>query len=190
MKELTGANAVDENGNHLFELDENGNQTTTYKLGSYKIFDSTTNTSLEDPDSNFNQQRLSVIRYAIEKNLAIAIKNYNPATTIEFKMPELKEDEWDSIVNNVSIISFLQGLNIGGKVYNGYSIITNNKNEEVVSEDSIYIVDEDDSQYYKANDRNIQNTHNIKGVFNIDLERKSVTASDGTVQYVIPQRRE
>ena len=55
-------------------------------------------------------------------------------------MPKLKEDEWDKILNNVSLISFMQGLSIGGKIYNGYSIVTNNTNEEVVTEDSIYIV--------------------------------------------------
>ena len=52
-------------------------------------------------------------------------------------MPKLKESDWDKIMDNVSVISFLQGINIGGKVYNGYSIITNTKNEDVVMEDSI-----------------------------------------------------
>ena len=102
-----------------------------------------TDGSIEDPDSNFNQHRLAVIRYSIEKNLSIAIANYNNYTGVptELLMPQLKEDEWSKIINNISIISFLQGLNIGGKVYNGYSIINNTKNEEYVSEDSIYIAD-------------------------------------------------
>ena len=30
-------------------------------------------------------------------------------------MPKLQEDEWDKILNNVSVISFMQGLSIGGK---------------------------------------------------------------------------
>ena len=102
-------------------VDENGISLDSFKKNHYKIFDN--NKSIEDPDSNFNQQRLDVIRYSIEKNLSIAIANYNnySGITADFRMPELKEDEWDKIVNNVSIISFLQGINIGGKIYNGYS---------------------------------------------------------------------
>jgi len=184
LRGLKGSHAVDEKGDVLYELDETGQPMNTFKLGDYLIFDG--NTSLEDTDSNFNQQRLSVIRYSIEKNLSIAITNYNPTGTIEFKMPELKEDEWDKIVNNVSIVSFLQGLNIGGKVYNGYSIITNNKNEEVVSEDSIYILE--GNQYHKANDNQHLTSNNLEGVLNIDLERKSVNTPIG-MRYIIPKRR-
>ena len=102
------------------------------------IFDFNTETgpiseNIENELSEFNQHRLAVIRYSIEKNLSIAIANYNQYSdsTNNFQMPELKETDWDKILNNISIISFLQGLNIGGKVYNGYSVITNTKNEEV-----------------------------------------------------------
>ena len=42
-------------------------------------------------------------------------------------MPQLKDTDWDKIIDNISIISFLLGLNVGGKIYNVYSIITNNK---------------------------------------------------------------
>lgn len=133
LTDLTGKNAIDENGNPIEEL------------GNYKIFnfEDSNGTSIEDPNSNFNQQRLAVIKYSIEKNLSIAIANYNTygsETKVNFQMPKLKEDEWEKILNNISIISFLQGLNIGGKIYNGNSIINNNKNNEVVNEDSIYIL--------------------------------------------------
>lgn len=165
LQDLQSSHAVDEQGNSI-----------TLGSGNYKIFESNVNKSLEDPDSNFNQQRLEVIRHSIEKNLAIAIANYNnySGVTANFQMPKLKEDEWDKIINNVSIISFLQGLNIGGKMYNGYSIITNNKNQEVVTEDSIYIIT-NDNQYHRANDNDlINNTNILGGVLNIDFERKSV----------------
>ena len=61
---------------------------------------------------------------------------------------------------NVSIISFLQGLNIGGKVYNGYSIVTNTKTEEVVNNDSIYIVTSE-GQYHRATDTDLVGNNNI-----------------------------
>lgn len=137
---------------------------------------------IEEPNSSFNEHRLKVIRKVIEKNLSLAIHNYNeylpgndPSTT--FQMPKLKEDEWDRVVNNVCIISFLQGLNIGGKIYNGYSIVTNDKNEEVVKEESIYIAN--DTTYYKVTKEGLNemvnsNSNNYKGFLNIDFEMKKI----------------
>lgn len=149
-------------------------------------------TSIEDPNSNFNQHRLAVIRYSIEKNLSIAIANYNNYSTepANFQMPKLREDEWEKILNNISIISFLQGLNIGGKVYNGYSIITNNKNQEVINEDSIYIVTRNDKQYHLANDKDLKESTDIVGGFlNIDFERKSIVdVNTKETQYFIPKQ--
>lgn len=203
LDNLKGSDAVDENGEKLVELDENGNKTDTPKLGNYTIFDFNNGSgskSIEDPNSNFNQQRLAVIRYSIEKNLSIAIANYNnySGVTTDFQMPELKEDEWDKIINNVSIISFLQGLSIGGKIYNGYSIINNNKNQEVVNEDSIYIVTENindnTTTYHRANDKDLlDNTYTSEniiktGVLNIDFERKSNINSSGQTIYFYPQK--
>lgn len=180
LSELKGSHAVDDTGQSLESV-----------MGNYTIFNDDGNVSIEDPNSNFNQQRLAVIRYSIEKNLAIAIANYNnySGITTNFQMPKLKEDEWDKIVNNISIISFLQGLNIGGKIYNGYSIITNNKNQEWVSEDSIYIVTED-GQYHKANDKDlVENNEISEGVLNIDLERKSYTNKEsGATNYYFPNK--
>lgn len=167
------------------------------KFGEYKIFDfggyQNNGKSIEDPNSNFNQHRLAVIRYSIEKNLSIAIANYNTYAsnvTADFRMPTLQEHEWEKIINNVSIISFLQGLNIGGKIYNGYSVITNNKNQEVVNEDSIYILTKQDNQYHRANDRDLIDDNKYsqyEGAFNIDFERKSNTNSNGVTQYFIPK---
>ncbi len=100
------------------------------------------NTSIEEPESNFNQHRLSVIKYAIEKNLSVAINNFNTYSTssTKFQMPRLNEEDWNLIYNNICILSFMQGLNIGGRIYNGYSVVPNNNNKEAVTDDSIQIV--------------------------------------------------
>lgn len=192
LDNLTGAHAVDENGNTIKEKDENGNDIpNNNKFGNYNIFNDTSN-SIEDPNSNFNQQRLAVIRYTIEKNLSIAINNYNNysgGVTTNFQMPKLKEDEWEKILNNVSVISFLQGLNIGGKIYNGYSIITNNVTNEVVNEESIYVVT-GDNKYHTANDKDLQSNTNIRGAYlNLDFEIKTVQKSDGGNIVFIPRRK-
>ena len=128
-------------------------------------------TNVENNDSDFNMHRRDVIKYSIERNLSIAISNYNnySGASTNFQMPKLKETDWDVIMNNISIISFLQGLSIGGKVYNGYSVISNTKNSDIVSEDSIYIKT-NDSTIRKITEKDL-NTSGAVGVYNINLER-------------------
>ncbi len=158
----------------------------------YNIFDFD---GIEEPDSNFNNHRMAVIRYVIESNLTVALANYNNfgTGTYEFRMPKLAEEDWARILDNVCLISFLQGVSIGGKIYNGYSVINNNKNEEVVTEDSIYIVEnvnDDNSEYHRVTHKGLENMVNetsSRGVFNIDLERKSVGSTNSeTTLYFYP----
>lgn len=180
ITELTTSNARDEDGNPISNFQQ-----------GIPIFDNISNNgkSEEENNSNFTQHRLEVIRYSIEKNLSTAIANYNnySSVTSDFQMPNLKDEEWEKILSNVSMISFLQGLSIGGKIYNGYSIITNNKNEEVVSEEAIYIVDNAGS-YHRVNDKELLDGTSIasKGIFNVDFEVKSKITDEGT-QYFYPQ---
>lgn len=159
-------------------VDEEGNKINNDLFNSNKeIFTGDENgISIEDPDSKFNQHRLAVIRYSIEKNLSIAIANYNSYSnaTTEFRMPKLKEDEWNKILNNVSVISFLQGLSIGGKIYNGYSIVTNTKTEEVVNTDSIYLIS-DDGEYHRVTENNLTSKNIVGAYLNNDFEAKRIT---------------
>ena len=139
-------------------------------------------TDIENPNSSFNVHRRAVIRYTIEKYLSIAIANYNnffngEADSNNFQMPKLKEDEWDKIFDNISVISFMQGLPIGYKIYNGCVVLPNNKNSEVVSENSIYIAEGDNNRtnpgnYYSPLSTELNSSGNYSGVFNIDLERR------------------
>ena len=63
-----------------------------------------------------------------------------------------------------------------GKVYNGYSIISNNCNEEFVSEDSIYILN--NGEYHKVTESGLENNINNQtiGILNTDFERRSTVA--------------
>ena len=180
---LTTSDIVDENGNKNTLQEEFGSGVNIFGR------DQGNAENIEDPNSDFNQHRLAVIRYTIEKNLSIAIANYNryaSATSANFQMPELQEDEWEEILNNVSIISFMQGLSIGGKIYNGYSIVTNTKTKEVVNTDAIYIIT-NDGYYHRATDTDLIGNNNIQDVayLNIDFERNSVT-NGTTTQYFYP----
>ena len=137
---------------------------------------------VEAEDSNFNTHRIDVIKHSIERNLSIAISNFNnySGVSTDFQMPKLKDSDWDKIMDNISIISFFQGANIGGKVYNGYSIITNTKNEDVVMEDSIYIKTSDGSIHRITEDGLVGS--GAVGIFNVNLEERS----NGNGGYYIP----
>lgn len=213
LGDLQANDAVDEEGQPLKEYDDTGTEIGP-KFGNDKIFEfegkdaymDNNKKSIEDSNSNFNQHRLAIIRYSIEKNLSIAIANYNnysegsASQNVNFQMPKLKEDEWTKIINNVSIISFLQGLNIGGKVYNGYSIITNTETQEVVNEESIYIADNiDDGNYYNyyritddvLNDDTIDtdSNKNYIGVLNTDFRRRTFVDDSGNNLYFYPKKQ-
>ena len=190
---LTSANAVDQNGNALANLtDDEGNIIYNFMGENDRIFNFSDD--IEEPDSDFNNHRIAVIRYVVENNLAVALANYNRVGTVtyEFAMPKLAEEDWDKILNNVCLISFLQGLSIGGKIYNGYSVINNNKNEEVVTENSIYIVQNRNninSEYHRVTHTGLFDSvdNNSLGVFNVDFERKTFgSAQRETTFYYYP----
>ena len=140
--------------------------------------------SIEDNDSNFSVHKKEVIRNSIETNLMVAIENYNKVSSVnvKFAMPKLSATEWDEITRGISMITFMQGLNIGGKIYNGYAIVQNNVNDDFVSEDSIYIADENSKKYYRVTDANFFNNNitignNCFGARNTDFERKTIVDS-------------
>ena len=195
LAELTYENAYDsvvsENG------DVNANS-QLWKGDSTKIFQFNTTTdnhskNIENELSSFNQHRISVIRHKIEVNLAIAIANYNnySGASDVFQMPDLKEDEWDCISHNISLISFLQGLPIGGKIYNGYSLVTNSESEEVVLESNIYMLGKNSSgqkEYYRIGDKEIENSSvtleaDGTGRLNLDFTRKNITNNGSKIYY-------
>ncbi len=160
--------------------------------------------NIENETSTFNQHRLAVIRYKIENNLAIAISNYNAYSGVKnvFQMPELKEDEWDQIIHNISLISFLQGLPIGEKTYNGYTLVTNSESEEVVLEGNIFMLG-NDQEYHRIGDKVLENGVNVMlydddreygnissaGRLNLDFKRRYVTDTSQTQTYYYYQMR-
>ena len=169
-----------------YVYDENGAETTNPGLQKTGINIFRIN-GIEEQDSNFNQHRREVIRYTIEKNLSIAIANYNTYEStrgFDFRMPKFSELEWDLIQQNMTVISYLQGLPIGTKIYNGVSVIPNNVNEEVVSEQSIYIGDGgnttepgDTGNYYYSiltKPDEFEHEDELVGIYNVDLKRKEV----------------
>lgn len=156
-----------------------------YKI-SGKIFDFDNNNGIESETSNFNTHRIDVIKNSIERNLSVAITNFNNYSNVqtEFEMPKLTDSDWDKIMDNISVISFLQGVNMGGKLYNGYSIITNTKNEDIVMEDSIYI--KQGENFHRITETNLSFQNDMIGIYNVNLERRTAEDTNGNTQYYFP----
>lgn len=165
--------------------------------GTKCIFDTTQ--ADNDPmvsGSVFNEHRIAVIRKSIETNLTTAIANYNSqsGSTYEFVMPKIDEVSWYSIENNVSIISFMQGMPIGQKYFNDYSVITNTKNEEVINSQSVYVVTQNDDGNYEYHQPGckvlIDNSNKITGVYtNLSFSRQTLKVSEDSYRYFYPQAR-
>lgn len=199
LANLTNKDAQD------FIINSNGEtiQTTVFSDETeYKIFDFNSDSSkpeknIECRSSNFNQHRLAVIKNKIRTNLAIAITNFNSAYNIEFQMPELTEEDWAKAMNNISLISFIQGIDIGGKTYNGYTIINNSESKEVVREENIYILGKD-GFYHRIGDKYLLEANNIggnseynsnvnaSGRLNLDFNKQRAYTEDGSTVYYYP----
>lgn len=157
------------------------------------IFKLDSNNDPESEASAFNDHRRNVIKYAIQTNLSAAIAGYNAIsqvndTTYNFKMPVLNEEDWDKVLNNVSVISFMQGFPIKNKYYNGYSIVTNNKNREYIDPNFIYFSSDSIQKYHSVYDNTaLSAAGNIVGYRNLDYTRKKITKTDNTVEYYYPQ---
>lgn len=178
--ELTVANAVDFNkdGNSVPISEILGDDSY---FDTQPIFGEDATIPIQDANSSFNAHRSAIIRYTINKNLKPAItgfKEYSKAENAEFLMPEISETDWETIQNNVSIITFLQGFNIAGRDYNEYCVVANNLTKEYVDENDIYILDKN-GMYYKPNDTSLNDGEIAislgykPGIWKINFERRN-----------------
>lgn len=192
---------VTTNLNHITQedsVDSNGNKITDFAIntGTDKIFELSNRNNPLLEDSTFNQNRVCVIRKTIQTTLNTAIANYSSNASYEFSMPIFTEEDWEKLVNNIAVASFMQGLPIGGKYFNNYCIITNNKNKEIVTKESIYIITDDNQngieentdEVHKASSREvIDGRKTVIGAYkNTDFEMQTVVITEGNERYFYP----
>jgi hypothetical protein len=109
-----------------------------------KIFDATKDP--EDSESAFNTHKRNVVKNSITYNLILSMIAYTEQSRLtEYSMPVLSDEDWDRILSNVSITTFMQGLSCGLKYYNNYMIVTSTNNEISVTPNEIYYVPRVDS---------------------------------------------
>lgn len=137
--------------------------------GNEKIFYPDENNDPMLSESVFNNHRIAVIRKSIETNLSTVIANYRSISLYNYAMPVMSDADWYKILNNVSVVSFMQGMTIGYRYYNNYAIITNNINKEVVTAENVYIIvrneNSNEREYHKPGCEEL-----IQGVRNGSLE--------------------
>ena len=122
------------------------------------IFDP--NEDPEDTESNFNTHKMEVIKNSIKYNLNLAMSAYNKInSSFEPSLPVLLDEEWDKILNNISIVSFMQGWDCGLDIYNNYQIVSSINNELTVNPDEIYYVEKDKFNNQDANYHRIDCNH-------------------------------
>lgn len=95
----------------------------------------------EDITSDFWEHKREVIKSSIQYNLNLAISNYSSiSSNQDYQMPILSETEWDKVLSNISMVSFMQDLPCKGKTYNNYAIVTSANSELIVIPNNLYFV--------------------------------------------------
>lgn len=169
LSNIQAGNAVDDAGNLLVEFE--GSDTKIFKTSGGE----------NDPEltsSDFSQHRMNCIQISIQTNLNTAIAQYNvdffQERTYSLTMPILNPTEWNEVTNNISMVTFLQGVKVGNKVYNDYVVVSSNKNKETINIDDIYYINTDEvgTAYYHRSDCPYlkDDTANILGLKNIDYD--------------------
>ena len=60
-------------------------------------------------------------------------------------MPVLDALDWEAITNKVTMVTFMQGMIVGNKVFNDYSVVSSDKNKQLVDVNEIYYFNTDSS---------------------------------------------
>ena len=171
-----GTNTADKSAKKYVEEAKDFTMWVNNHLGNLRGYSYLKIDSNNNPDnysSAFNEHRRQVIKDSITTNLQATLTNYK-GNIDEFQMPELDETEWDKIMNNVSLISFMQGLPLQNKYYRGYSVVTNTQSREFVNPNEIYIINR--NKYHKITCKDSQNWDAILGAYrNTTFLRKKYT---------------
>lgn len=130
----------------------------------------------EDHHSDFSQHKREVIKQSIVSNLKNAISTFNAMSqalhsTYNYKMPILLEEDWEKIYTEVGMTTFFQGIPIGFKAYNNYSIISMTGNKQFVNPELLYFIDTTSDEHHKITCNNLDTT---TGYRSIDFEQYKV----------------
>ena len=90
------------------------------------------NLALPGETSGFNDEKYEVIKGTITKNLKQVLHVYGR------EMPVLNGSDWNTIMNNICFIAFMQDIPVGTTKYNNYAIVVSTENNEKADTNSIF----------------------------------------------------
>lgn len=143
-------------------------------------------------DSSFYNHKLKVIRASIQYNLNQAMSAYNRHAyyaddaenykfdkNTDYAMPIMSEAEWDQILNNISIVAFMQGVNCKLKTYNNYAVVSSTNNEIMTTADNIYYAKQEE-----FNDGNSEyHTFNCSKIKEYESDNQYISFTSKEVKY-------
>ena len=146
------------------------------------------NNDPELEESRFVEHKKEIIRNVIVSNLNQAITSYSRNRAETYRLPMLKETEWDQVLSNVSIITFLQNIPIGLKYYNNYALATSTLNKEFVDPNELYIYDKEtpvgqDTIYHSPYCSELADSDKLIGYRSIDFLYKNYKQGEDTKYY-------
>lgn len=123
----------------------------------------------EDENSAFVQHKREIMKEKIEGVLNSSITAFAKKTNSSYRMPKLLVEEWKKIYTNISVIAFVQGMNLGFKKYNSYCVLNSTNNSEFVNPDLLYFIS--NGYYHDITCENIKDETNLVGYKIGDFEK-------------------
>lgn len=148
----------------------------------------------ENEKSAFMNEKIKVMKDSITTNLNNAIYNYEGRTSETYEMPQLTGEDWEKILNNVSITAFLQDIPIGTTTYNNYVVVNSTTNQKYSSAKAIDFIEYDNSSGMKSKGYyhkitcdellgNINSNSEIIGYASVDFERYRYSRNNSNDYY-------
>lgn len=133
----------------------------------------------DDVNSKFSKHKRKAIENQVNDSLAQAIRNYAGETAEGYRLPELTANDWDQILSNVSMVTFMQQIPVGFKTYNNYAIATSTNNKEYVDPNEIYFINSADDYYHRCYCDKTVGIADLIGYRSIDFVERNYTKVDG-----------
>ena len=95
--------------------------------------------------SLFVEHKRQLMKEKIQSVLNTSITSYAKNSGTDYKMPVLLEEDWQKIYSDISFVTFVQGMNLGFKNYNGYCVMNSTNHNEYVNPDKLYFISKDEN---------------------------------------------
>lgn len=155
LSDVKASNAVstkDDDSNSYAYADFTGDESQIFDI------EGNAENNPENINSLFVKHKQDIIKNSIQYNLNLAISTYNENHNMDissgqgYVLPVLSTEDWTNVLNNICMVSFMQGIPCGTTTFNNYAVVKSNNNNTSASLENIYFTEEinnKDKQYHK-----------------------------------------